>query len=323
MAKWKSKTTSARHDHYQELTNRIVAALETGVTPWRRPWDPAKSGGPAMPINAVTGRRYRGINVVVLAMSPLAFMSQDPRFVTYKQAVEHGWQIKKGSKSTIVYFYKPLDVADKDAPPGDPAATRRIPLLRTFNVFHASQVEGIPDFTPPESPKPLWSRLEDVDTIVKNSGIVIRIGGEKAFYCPSTDHIQMPNEVAFISAEEYAATLLHEVAHASGAGHRLNRDLTGRYGSKAYSIEELFADLASSMVCGELSIPSDIRNHANYMGYWASVLKEDSRIIFRAAAAAQKIADYILGFHPEFAQIREPSAVADQVGDDVLIATAA
>ena len=118
-----------RRDHYAEVTERMIAALESGVPPWRRPWDPDKAGGPAMPRNAVTGARYRGINTIVLGMSPLAYDSADPRWATYKQAADRGWQVRKGERGTTAYFFKRLEVRDDTADPGEGAEepTRRIP----------------------------------------------------------------------------------------------------------------------------------------------------------------------------------------------------
>jgi antirestriction protein ArdC len=107
-----SRTNRAPRDHYQEVTDRIIAALEAGRPPWRRPWDPDKTGGPAMPRNAATGQRYRGINVLTLGMSGLAFSSGDPRWATYKQAEDRGWQVRKGERGTTGYFCKRLVLRD-------------------------------------------------------------------------------------------------------------------------------------------------------------------------------------------------------------------
>ena len=144
------KTHAQRRDHYQELTDKIIAALEAGTAPWRRPWDKTAGAGATAPVNAATGHRYRGINLFVLGMSPLA--TSDPRWCSYRQAAERGWQVRKGEKATPVYFYKPIEIEDSDAEGG--AETRRIPILRTFSVFHASQIDGIPDLVPPSRPKP-------------------------------------------------------------------------------------------------------------------------------------------------------------------------
>jgi antirestriction protein ArdC len=227
-----------RRDHYQELTDKIVAALETGTAPWRRPWDPSASGGSMTPVNAATGNRYRGVNLFVLGMSSLALVSNDPRWCSYRQAAARGWQVRKGEKATPVYFYKPIEI---EGTSGDDRETRRIPMLRTFSVFHASQVDGIPPLPSPDAVKTVPERIEDAETIVKASGVPVRIGGDRAFYSPALDFIQMPPDEAFHCPEERAVVVLHELAHASGHANRLNRDLSGGFGSAAYAKEELRA----------------------------------------------------------------------------------
>ena len=135
-----------RRDHYQELTDKIIAALEAEIAPWRRP-GPNACGGSNMPVNVATGHRYRGVNLFVLGISPLVFTCGDPRWCSYRQAMARGWQVRKGEKATPVYFYKPIEITDKSSD-GD-RETRRIPILRAFSVFHASQIDGIPAFAPP------------------------------------------------------------------------------------------------------------------------------------------------------------------------------
>src|ERR1700733_1391372 len=112
LASRSGKPNCAPRDHYQEVTDRIIAALEAGTPPWRRPWDPDKAGGPAMPRNAATGQRYRGINVLTLGMSALAFSSGDPRWATYKQSEDRGWQVRKGERGTTGFFFKKLELRD-------------------------------------------------------------------------------------------------------------------------------------------------------------------------------------------------------------------
>lgn len=300
MTKFKSraKDNFARRDHYQEITDKIIAALEAGTRPWQKPWDPNVAGGSAMPVNAATGHRYRGINVLMLGMSALAFASQDPRWCTYRQAAERDWQVRRGEKGAVVFFCKQIQIEDGETTDVCDDRAKRIPVMRSFTVFHASQIEGIPPFTPLKADHTPWARAEAADIILRNSKAIIRIGGDRAFYSPSTDHIQLPPDSAFHSAEGQAATALHELAHWCGAKHRLNRDLTGRFGSAGYSREELRAELASYFVGNTLGLPTDVPNHASYLASWISVLKSDKREIVRAAADAQKIADYLLAFHP-------------------------
>jgi antirestriction protein ArdC len=224
------------------VTDQVIAALEAGTPPWRRPWDPDKAGGLCMPRNATTGVRYRGINVVTLGMSPLAFCTSDPRWATYKQAADKGWQVKKGERGTTAYFFKRIEVRDGKAADSDAEeGTRRIPLLRAFTLFHASQIEGVPDFVPPTIEEAPWRAPEAAELIVTNSRAVIRVGGDRAFYSPITDHIQMPPMQAFHTPAGYSGCILHELGHWSGAKGRLDRDLRNVFGSHDYARGELRA----------------------------------------------------------------------------------
>ena len=296
------RNAHAPRDHYAEVTNQVIAALEAGTPPWRKPWDPDKAGGPSMPRNATTGARYRGINVVTLGMSPRAFSSGDPRWATYKQAADRGWQVKKGARGTTAYFFKRIEVRDTAKPADDDDAIRRIPLLRAFTLFHASQIEGVPDFTPPTVEEAPWRAPEAAETIIANSGAVVRIGGDRAFYSPGTDHIQMPPKYAFATSGGWCSTILHEASHWSGAESRLNRDLRNSFGSHDYAREELRAELGQIMICAELGIGDcDFSNNAAYIASWLERLRSDRKEIFRAAADAQRIADYLLAFHPAYA----------------------
>lgn len=302
----------APRDPYQEVTDRIIAALEQGVVPWRRPWNPARAGQDARPRNASTGRRYSGINLVLLAMSPFAWSTGDNRWCSYKQAQARGWQVRRGEHGTTVFFFKRLAVKDERAAPEGEGEERFIPLLRAYTIFHASQIDGIPGATAPVPQEVTWRCPEAVDVILRHSGAVIRFGGAQAFYCPATDHIQLPPLETFPSPESFAAVALHELAHWSGTKSRLDRDLSGKFGTPAYAEEELRAELASVFMGAELGLPSDIPNHASYLQSWLRKLRDDKREIFRAAAAAQRIADYCLGFHPDH---RRDAPVTEEEGE--------
>jgi antirestriction protein ArdC len=201
------------------------------------------------PMNPVTGRTYRGINALALAMSPRAF-GGDPRWMSYRQAAQRGWQVRKGEKGAIVFFYKNLEIRSDDED------KRTIPLLRAYVVFHASQLDVIPELGEPETPKPVAERIADADLIVKGSGVPVEIGGDRAYYAPSSDHVQMPPDEAFASPPDWASTILRELARASSAKHRLNRDLSGRFGDTAYSREELRAEITSCFVGKTLGLPA-------------------------------------------------------------------
>lgn len=294
----------------QEFADRIVAELEKGIKPWVRPWEPDKCAGPQAPLNPTTSQHYHGVNVLILAMHPLAFMTADPRWMTYQQAAEKKWQVKKGEKSTSIFFTKKYSVDDDQAEDGKKA----VRFLKHYAVFHASQVEGIPAYKAPSFEEAPWTKPETAATILSNSGARVLTGGDRAFYSPASDMIQLPPENAFHGPSHWAAVALHELGHWSGHEKRLGRDLTGAKGSILYAKQELRAELASAFLSCELGIPSDIPNHASYIGNWLSFLKNDKREIFRAAADAQKIVDLILGFHPGFAANHAHTNYPDRPG---------
>jgi antirestriction protein ArdC len=255
-------------------------------------------------------------------MSTLAFASGDPRWATYKQAEDRGWQVRKGERGTTGYFFKRLELRDDTKPEGDDDAIKRIPLLRAFVVFHASQIDGIPDYVPPTIEEAPWRAPEAAEIILANSAAVVRIGGDRAFYSPSTDHIQLPPHSAFATAEGFCGTLIHEMGHWTGAASRLNRDLRNGFGSHDYAREELRAEIGQMMVCGELGIvvsDSDFANNAAYVASWLEKLRSDRKEIFRAAADAQRIADYLLAFHPDYAtsQAGPPDSMSTADDGDV------
>jgi len=234
-----------------------------------------------------------------------AFQTGDPRWMTYQQAQGKDWQVRKGEHSTTIFFTKPYEVEDETAEDG----MKTIRVLKHYAVFHASQIDGVPAYKAPSVDEAPWTRPEASEIILRNSGAVIRIGGDRAFYSPSTDHIQLPPDCAFNGPGEYAAVSLHELAHWTGHESRLNRNLQVRYGSAAYAMEELRAELASAFVANEIGIPTDIPHHASYIASWIKALKDDKREIFRAAADAQRIASMELGFHPAYAtQVQEELA---------------
>lgn len=270
-----------------------------------------------MPCNATTGQRYRGINVLTLGMSALAFSSGDPRWATYKQASEQGWQVRRGEHGTTGYFFKRLEVHDDRSGNEDEDAVRRIPLLRAFTLFHASQIDGIPPYAPPTLAEAPWRAPEASEIILANSGAVLRFGGERAFYSPATDHIQMPPKAAFATAQGYCGTLIHEMGHWTGGPARLNRDLCNRFGSHDYAREELRAEIGQMMVCAELGIADcEFSNNAAYIAHWLETLRSDRKEIFRAAADAQRIADFLLAFHPDYASSRRAPPGGASSSDD-------
>ena len=291
----------AKRDLYQEVTDKLIAAIEAGTAPWQRPWQNVAAAG--LPMNGASSRTYNGVNALLLMMTAQAEGYSDNRWYTFKQANELGAQVKKGSKSTPVYFFKMLDAKGRELPGDGPApregqgpateAPRQIPFLTEYRVFHASQIEGI---EPMAQPVRSWTPLQAVQDLVERLKPDIRYGGNRAFYAPGPgrDFIQMPPEGAFPSAEAFAGTLAHELGHWTGAEHRLNRKF-GTWGTEAYAAEELRSEIFSALVCADLGIATPIDNHAAYIGSWVKKLREDKFEIFRAAKDARKMVDFLTG----------------------------
>jgi antirestriction protein ArdC len=289
-------------DFRKEVTDDIIRMLEEGTSPWQRPWEAGEMG--RTPYNAVTNKPYRGGNVLSLMISSLRHGYTDPRFCTYKQAQEHGWQVRKGEKATPIEFW--------DVKPGskDDDDDRHVRMVhRTYSVFNAQQIEGIPPLVI-EPWKP-FEIIEAGEKVLKDSGADIRHGGGKAYYSPGTDHIQMPPRECFADEPRYYSTALHELTHWTGAEHRLNRlSKNAPFGSPEYAKEEIRADLSSLFLSAELGIPFDPKDQAGYIQSWIKVLKNDKNEVFRAAADASKACDYVLNINREIAEPAEGNHVS-------------
>ena len=286
--------STVKRDLYQEVTDKLIAAIEAGTAPWQRPWQNVAAAG--LPMNGTTQRTYNGVNALLLMMTAQSEGYSDNRWYTFKQANELGAQVKKGSKSTPVYFFKMLNAKGEALEEGgaaDGEQPRQIPFLTEYRVFHASQIEGIEPMAQPERS---WTPLQAVQDLVERLKPDIRYGGNRAFYAPGMgrDFIQMPPEGAFPSAEAFAGTLAHELGHWTGAEHRLNRKF-GTWGTEAYAAEELRSEIFSALVCADLGIATPIDNHAAYIGSWVKKLREDKFEIFRAAKDARKMVDFLTG----------------------------
>jgi antirestriction protein ArdC len=295
------KASAPRRDIHAEITGKLIAAIEADpgkpCMPWRR------SGKPLfMPENALTGNAYNGINIVSLWVSAETAGYTAPVWATYRQWSELGCQVRKGEKSSLVVFYKEYE-SEPDPDNADDNGKRRV--ARASYVFNASQVDG---YALPGAPEPLGpiERLEAVDRFIVATGARIEHGGDRAFYRPSTDHIQMPDEGLFCGtdtmtrSEGYYATVTHELTHWSGAKHRLARDMGKRFGDAAYAGEELVAEIASAFLCAELGITEGTprADHAQYLAQWLTLMKSDSRAIFAASAKASEAVAYLKRLQP-------------------------
>jgi antirestriction protein ArdC len=275
-----------RRDIYREITDRIIQAMEENKAPWQRPWTELAEFG--MPQNGMSGRNYHGVNSVLLFLTAQERGYGDSRWMTFKQANEQGYKIWKGEKSTPVYFYKPFTIEEKDKQTGE-MVKREIPYLCEYRVFNWQQIDGMPSQAKRE---PDWNPIEQVEALIKRHNPEIRIGGNQAYYSPSGDFIQMP-KAQFPDEGAWYGTLLHEMAHWTGAPHRLNRQF-GRFGDASYAKEELVAQLTSAFLCSSLQVPMSLDNHAAYLSSWVKILQDDKYAIFRSARAAEQASDLIL-----------------------------
>ena len=293
------KSFADRASLYQEITDKIIRELEQGRVPWVQPWLGSGAGVAAplgLPKNAATGRPYSGINILILwlACTERGFTGQN--WLTFRQALKIGAHVRKGERGVTVVFadrFIPYRERERAAEVGDEPDA--IPFLKRFTVFNADQCEDVPaDIAPPAEPLADNLILPRAEALIRATGADIRIGGNRAFYVPSADYIQVPPPSAFFEPINFHRTVCHELGHWSGAPHRLNRDLSGDFGSSSYAHEEL-VEMTGAYVCAALSIVPTVR-HADYLAAWLEVLREDNRAIIRAASAASKAADYLLAF---------------------------
>jgi antirestriction protein ArdC len=253
-----------------------------------------------MPKNAATGRGYSGINVLILwgAVVQHGFPTQN--WLTFRQALGVGGNVRKGERGTTVVYadrFVPDDERRRSRETGDEAIA--IPFLKRFTVFNAAQCEGLPeDLITVPPPVPEGFIMPDVEEMIRASGADLRLGGDKAFYAPGFDYIQTPRPESYFEPINWHRTALHELGHWTGHPSRLARDLSGGFGSKSYAREELCAEMTAAFCCATLGIVPTVR-HADYIGSWLEVLREDNRAVIRAASAASKAADYLLAFRSE------------------------
>lgn len=282
------------NDIYERVTNQIIAAIEAGAGEYRMPWH---HDGSAIttPVNVASLKAYRGVNILSLWAAAQASDYAAGIWGTYRQWQELGARVRKGERGHLVVFWKTTDrSSDTDRQDGDDnhhKPARRL-FARGYVVFNAAQVDG---YTPPELPiLSEFERIEHAEHFCAALGIDIRHGGSQACYIPSKDYVQMPDFACFRDAIAYYAVLLHECGHASGAKHRLDRDLSGRFGSAAYAMEECTVELLSAMICADLNLSVEPRpDHARYIASWLEVLRSDKRAIFTAASKAQEITDWM------------------------------
>ena len=286
-----------RKDVYTRVTDRIIADLEKGVRTWLKPWSAEHTAGKISRPLRHNGIPYQGMNILLLWGEALEKGYVAPIWLTYKQAQEFGGQVRKGERGSLVVYANKLTRTETGENGED--VERQIPFMKGYSVFNVEQVDGLPAhyYAKPENPLPLSERLDHAERFLTNTGAEIRHGGNRAYYSPAQDAVQMPPFEAFKDKESYYATILHELTHWTSHKSRLDRSFNAkRFGDNGYAREELVAELGAAFLSADLGITPEIReDHAAYIGHWLKTLQEDSRAIFSAAAHAQRAADFLQG----------------------------
>lgn len=283
----------ASRNLYKEVSDRILTELKQGHTPWVKPWSATVSGGGVV-CNAVTNRPYSGGNIVLLWIAMSSFGYSNPRFLTFKQAKELGGNVRKGETGHKVYFVSSFLVKDEGDSDDD---AKRIGYLKEYTVFNVAQCENLPEKVLSLGEVKVRNKSERdplADEFVRSLLADIRHGGDRAFYQPGSDFVQMPEFRDFKNADNYYGVLFHELGHWTGAEKRCNRVFGKRFGDNAYAAEELVAELTAAFLCAEFGFDGDLR-HAGYIASWIKMLEKDDRAFFTAASQAQKAADHMRG----------------------------
>jgi antirestriction protein ArdC len=273
-------------DLYNKITSQITELMQQHGSDWTRPWT-STAGGPS---NVLTGNHYKGINTLLLNLQANDKGYRRPYWATFKQWRMKGGKVRKGQQGTLCVFYKPI-ATDQ---PGEGYKT--FSIMKHFFLFNADQVEGV-EFPELEEPVAIEGRIHAVDDLINSTGAIIHETGSRAFYSPSKDHIHIPPLSAFTTPEMFYSTLLHELSHWSGHSTRLDRNegMKGRFGSSAYAMEELVAELASAFLSIQLKVSHEPRkDHAQYLNSWIKVLDQDPKAFSSAASKAQCVTDFLL-----------------------------
>lgn len=291
---------------YQIITDRILEKLKQGIVPWRQPWAHGEAG---MPRNLVSGKPYRGVNIFLLGSQRFS----SPYFLTYKQAIAKGGNVRKGQQGTPVVFWK---VGKKDGASDAEvkAGKGRYFILRYYTAFNVTQCDGI-EVPGDSGVQKVFNPIEECERVVSSyTQVPVRHGGGRACYIPTLDEINMPDKEDFLTSEEYYSTLYHEMTHSTGHKDRLAREgVTNpiKFGSHDYSFEELVAECGAAFLCGYTGIENKtLDNSVAYLQSWAAKLRGEPRWIVDAASKAAKAADLIRGVKEDYKSDEEDEEAA-------------
>ena len=289
-------------DYRKQVAEEFVKALEEDPLQWKKTWNTGVRG---IPVNATNSRRYSGINNLYLRLLMEKNKWQDPRFATFNQIKKEGWHLQKGAKGVQVEYWMPIDPNENKAISWDAYDKLTVQekekiyiRAKYFYVFNAKDIEGIPPLPEPDLKDGITAD-QLIDKISENMGVeIINDGGNRSFYRPSEDKIHMPLAGYFDSSEAYNSVLLHELTHATGASTRLNRDMSGIFGSDSYAYEELVAEISSAYMASELSEPIpvtsfEMENHKAYVQGWISAIEDKPDTLFKALKDAEKASNYL------------------------------
>ena len=290
MKKYKTKKT--RKEIINKVADKFIEALKTQKGDWKKSkiWKSLESG---LPINANTRKSYNGFNIINLLLDREIHNYDNNEWGTFKMWNDMGYRLKKNEKCSYVFFNKPFEVEDptKLDEFGNPKK-KKIFYLKPYAVFNANQVEGY-EVKKAQAPNKAKA-LKNVDKYVENTGAEISHGGDRAYYSPNFDRIQMPSKESFLGTEEYYGTLLHELVHWTGHEKRCKRDFSGFFGSEAYAIEELVAETGSAILCSILGISQTVReDHLKYVNSWIKNLENKPEQVIKAINKSTKAIEHL------------------------------
>jgi antirestriction protein ArdC len=309
--------STSRQDVYSRITSQIVASLEQGVRPWVKPWNAEHAAGRITQPLRFNHEPYSGINILSLWMSAAAQGFAAPIWMTFRQAIELNAHVRKGEKGSLVVYANAITRTERDEKTGEDVE-REIPYMKGYTVFNVEQIDGLPDHYYAKAAPTLdpVARIDRAENFFAACNATIRHGGNRAYYAQEIDYVQMPPFECFRDAESYYSTLAHELTHWTKHPSRLARDFGRKqWGDEGYAQEELVAELGAAFLCAQLELATEPREeNASYIANWLDVLKNDTRFIFKAAAHAQRAADYLRAFSGGDAPVTATTTASVPVG---------